>query len=57
MLKRYNQFGIDKPLSGAGDPESIKMYRDMADKKILTARICQNMLLPDGRKDYKRVGN
>ena len=50
MLKRYNQFGMTSLISGAGDPESIKIYRDMADKKILTARICQNMLLPEGVK-------
>ena len=29
----------------------------MADKKMLTARICQNILLPDRRKNNKRVGN
>ncbi len=48
MLKRYNEYGLTSLISGAGDPESIKIYRDMADKKILTARICQNILLPEG---------
>ena len=45
MLKRYNHYGITSLFSGAGDFESVKMYRDMADKKILTARIYQNILL------------
>lgn len=45
MLNLYNQYGITSVFSGAGDFESVKMYRDMADKKILTARICQNILL------------
>jgi predicted amidohydrolase YtcJ len=49
MLNRYNQYGITSLLSGAGDLESLKMYRDMADKKILTVRICQNMLLEPGK--------
>jgi predicted amidohydrolase YtcJ len=50
MLKRYNEYGLTSLVSGAGDPESMKIYRDMADKKILTARICQNILLPTLRK-------
>ncbi len=45
MLKRYNRYGITSLFSGSGDFESVKMYRDMADKKILTARIYQNILL------------
>jgi len=45
MLKRYNRYGLTSLISGAGDPESVKMYRDMSDRKILTARICQNILL------------
>jgi predicted amidohydrolase YtcJ len=45
MLKRYNRYGITSLFSGAGDFESVKMYRDMSDKKILTARIYQNILL------------
>ena len=45
MLNRYNQYGITSLFSGTGDFESVKMYRDMADKKILTARIYQNILL------------
>jgi predicted amidohydrolase YtcJ len=55
MLKRYNQYGFTSLLSGGGDPESLKMYRDMADKKILSARICQNMLLPAGGKITKEM--
>jgi len=50
MLNRYNQYGITSLFSGTGDFESVKMYRDMADKKILTARIYQNILLKaDGK--------
>lgn len=45
MLKCYNRYGITSLFSGMGDFESVKMYRDMADKKILTARIYQNILL------------
>jgi predicted amidohydrolase YtcJ len=45
MLKRYNRYGITSLFSGAGDFESVKMYQDMSDKKILTARIYQNILL------------
>jgi len=48
MLKRYNEYGLTSLISGAGDPESMKIYMDMADKKMLTARICQNILLPEG---------
>ena len=50
MLKRYNSYGLTSLCSGAGDPESMKIYRNMADKKILTARICQNILLPTAGK-------
>jgi predicted amidohydrolase YtcJ len=46
MLKRYNRYGITSLFSGTGDFESVKMYRDMAEKKILTVRIYQNILLP-----------
>jgi predicted amidohydrolase YtcJ len=53
MLKRYNKYGITSLFSGTGDFESIKMYRDMADKKILTARIYQNILLKTERKITK----
>jgi len=45
MLKRYNRYGLTSLTSGAGDFESVKVYRDMADKKTLTARIYQNILL------------
>jgi predicted amidohydrolase YtcJ len=50
MLKRYNRYGITSLVSGAGDFESVKMYQDMSDKKILTARIYQNILL---KTDWK----
>jgi predicted amidohydrolase YtcJ len=46
MLKRYNEYGLTSLISGVGDPESVNMYRDMAYKRMLTARICQNILLP-----------
>jgi len=46
MLNRYNHYGITSLFSGAGDFESVKMYFDMAEKKVLTARIYQNILLP-----------
>jgi predicted amidohydrolase YtcJ len=53
MLKRYNRYGITSLFSGTGDFESVKMYRDMAEKKILTVRIYQNILLPDIEKITK----
>jgi predicted amidohydrolase YtcJ len=53
MLKRYNKYGITSLTSGAGDAESVKMYRAMADRKVLTARICQNIELPLGKKITK----
>jgi predicted amidohydrolase YtcJ len=53
MIKRYNRYGFTSLLSGEGNPEFLKMYRDMADKKLLTARICQNILLPAGGKITK----
>jgi predicted amidohydrolase YtcJ len=45
MLKRYNRYGLTSLTSGAGDFESVKIYRDMAEKNTLTARIYQNILL------------
>ena len=53
MLKRYNQFGITSLFSGTGDLESVKIYCDMSDKKILTARIYQNILLKTVEKITK----
>jgi hypothetical protein len=53
MLRRYNQYGFTSLFSGAGDPESMEIYRDMANKKILSARICQVILLPSLRKITK----
>ena len=49
MLARYNRYGITSLFSGAGDFESVKMYRDMSKKNILTARICQNILFKTGK--------
>jgi predicted amidohydrolase YtcJ len=49
MLRHYNRYGITSLTSGAGNQESVKMYRQMADKKVLTARICQNIELPVGK--------
>jgi predicted amidohydrolase YtcJ len=46
MLSRYNEYGITSLFSGTGDPGSMKLYREMADRKMLTARIYQNILLP-----------
>ena len=46
MLMRYNRYGITSLFSGAGDFESIRIYRDMSANKTLTARIYQNILLP-----------
>jgi predicted amidohydrolase YtcJ len=57
MLKRYNQYGLTSLCSGAGDPESIKMYMDMAEKKILTARIYQNILFPEDKKITKEYAD
>ncbi len=48
MLRRYNEYGLTSLVSGQGDPESVKMYMDMESKKILTARISQNILLASG---------
>ena len=45
MLKRYNEYGLTSLVSGQGDPESVTMYKEMEDKKMLTARIYQNILL------------
>ena len=45
MLKRYNRYGITSIFSGTGDFETIKMYRDMKEKNILSARIYQNILI------------
>jgi predicted amidohydrolase YtcJ len=65
MLKRYNRYGITGLFSGTGNFESVKMYRDLAEKKLLTARIYQNILLPDidkitkesVRKEVAHYGN
>ncbi len=45
MLKRYNRYGITTVFSGSGDFETIKMYRNMKEKNLLTMRICQNILI------------
>jgi len=45
MLNRYNEYAITSLFSGAGDYENMKLYQDMSSKKILTARIYQNILL------------
>ena len=55
MIGRYNQYGITSLFSGVGDPESVKIYRDMADKKILTARIYQNILIKTDGKVTKEA--
>ncbi len=55
MLKRYNQYGFTSLVSGAGDPESLKRYIDLAESKILTARICMNILLPTTGKITKET--
>jgi predicted amidohydrolase YtcJ len=53
MLKRYNSYGFTSLLSGEGDMESLQMYKDMESRKMLTARICQNIILPAGGKITK----
>ncbi|MBK8884952.1 MAG: amidohydrolase [Bacteroidales bacterium] len=50
MLARYNQYGLTSLISGTGSPESLKMYRNLADRKMLTTRISLNMLLPEMEK-------
>lgn len=45
MLQRYNRYGITSLFSGAGDFESVRIYKEMSEKKTLTARIYQNILL------------
>jgi len=57
MLKRYNHYGITSLFSGAGDFESVKIYRDMADRKVLPVRICQNILLQTEGKITKESVN
>jgi len=49
MIKRYNEYGLTSLWSGTGDPGTIRMYQDMAMRNVLTARICQNILLPARR--------
>ena len=49
MLRSYNRYGITSVFSGSGSFESIKMYRDMKEKNLLTARIYQNILINPGR--------
>jgi predicted amidohydrolase YtcJ len=46
MIKRYNRYGITSLCSGAGDPGTVAMYRDMHKKNELTARIAVNIMLP-----------
>jgi predicted amidohydrolase YtcJ len=53
MLRRYNQYGLTSLFSGAGNPETMEIYRDMANKKILSVRICQIILLPSLKKITK----
>ena len=52
MLKRYNRYGITTLFSGSGSFETVRMYRDLSEKRLLTARICQNILIqpPQGVK-------
>jgi predicted amidohydrolase YtcJ len=45
MLKRYNSYGITSVFVGSGDFETIKMYRDLEEKRELTTRIYQNILV------------
>jgi len=50
MITRYNRYGITSLCSGSGDFESLKIYTDMRDNNILTARIYQNILFkPEGK--------
>jgi predicted amidohydrolase YtcJ len=46
MIKRYNEYGFTTLWSGTGSPLTINMYHELAEKKLLTARICQNILIP-----------
>jgi predicted amidohydrolase YtcJ len=55
MLKRYNEYGLTSLVSGAANPGMQKMYRDLADRKLLTARIYLNMLL-ETEKPVTREG-
>ncbi len=45
MLERYNRYGITSLFSANGSFASMRMYNDMSEKKMLTARIYQNILL------------
>lgn len=49
MLNRYNRYGITSLFAGTGDFETVKLYQDMSESKVLSARIYQNILLPATR--------
>ncbi len=49
MMNRYNRFGITSLFAGSGSYEDYHLYRDMAERKMLTTRITQNInFRPDG---------
>ena len=48
MLKRYNRYGITSVTEGAGNQESLRMYRDLLQRGELTTRAFVNIIL---RKD------
>ena len=57
MFKKYNQYGITSIFSASGDFGSVEMYRDMRDKKLLTLRIYQNILVRPERGVSKETMN
>jgi predicted amidohydrolase YtcJ len=48
MLNRYNRYAITSIFSASGDYGTVKMYRAMKEKGLLTTRVYQNILIrPD----------
>jgi predicted amidohydrolase YtcJ len=45
MFCRYNRYGITSICSASGNFETVKMFRGMKDKDLLTVRIYQNILV------------
>ena len=43
MLNLYNRYAITSIFSGSGSFETVRMLREMRDKKILTTRVFQNI--------------
>ncbi|NOY95553.1 MAG: amidohydrolase [Chlorobi bacterium] len=53
MFKKYNKYGITGIISGYGDFDNLKRYRDMEHNGELTVRVSQNFILPFDVNDSK----